>query len=66
MMKSIVTAAFLLVATTAVFAQASAPEAAASSTIRQKIAKKYKAAKAKHPPSAAVNPENNVDKKGGN
>ncbi len=65
-MKSIITAALLAVAATAVFAQASAPEAAASSTVRQKIAKKYKAAKAKHPPTSAVNPEGNVDKKGGN
>jgi ABC-type transporter MlaC component len=64
-MKSIITAALLAVAATAVFAQASAP-AAASSTVRQKIAKKYKAAKAKHPPASAVNPEASADKKGGN
>jgi hypothetical protein len=65
-MKSIVTAALLALAATATFAQASAPEAAASSTVRQKIAKKYRAAKAKHPASAAVNPEAAPDKKGGN
>ena len=65
-MKSIITAVLLAVAATAVLAQASVPETSASSTIRQKIAKKYKAAKAKHPASAAVNPENNADKKGGN
>jgi len=64
-MKSVITAALLAVAATAVFAQASAPGAAAS-TVRQKIAKKYRAAKAKHPPASAVNPETSVDKKGGN
>lgn len=65
-MKSFVAAAALAVVATTSFAQASAPEASASSTVRQKIAKKYKAAKAKHPPSAAVNPEATPDKKGGN
>ena len=65
-MKSITTAALLAIAATTALAQASAPEAGASSTVRQKIAKKYKAAKAKHPPASAVNPETNVDKKGGN
>lgn len=65
-MKSTLAAALLAVVATTSFAQASAPEAAASSTIRQKIAKKYKAAKAKHPASATVNPETTPDKKGGN
>lgn len=65
-MKSIVAATLLAVIATTTFAQASAPETAASSTIRQKIAKKYKAAKAKHPPASAVNPESMPDKKGGN
>ena len=65
-MKSFITASMLVLAATAAFAQASSPEAAASSTVRQKIAKKYHAAKAKHPASAAVNPETTPDKKGGN
>jgi len=65
-MKSIITAALLALAATVTFAQASAPEGAASATVKQKIVKKYKAAKAKHPASAATNPEATPDKKGGN
>jgi hypothetical protein len=47
------------------FAQASAPEGA-SAPAKHKLAQKYKAAKARHPPASATNPETAPDKKGGN
>jgi hypothetical protein len=53
-MKFFLVAAAIAVVATGSFAQASAPDAAASSTVHQKIAKKYRAAKAKHPPGRAT------------
>jgi hypothetical protein len=64
-MKSIFAAALLSVTAMAAFAQASAPADDAASAPKHKIAKKLKAYKAKHPASAASNPEASPDKKGG-
>ncbi len=65
-MKSIITAAVLVFVASATFAQASAPEAAASATKKQKVAKRYMTYKPTHPASAATNPETTPEKKGGN
>ena len=65
MVKSIIVVASLALASDALFAQASAPEGA-SAPAKHKLAQKYKAAKARHPPGSATNPETAPDKKGGN
>jgi hypothetical protein len=65
-MKSILAATLLSLAATATFAQAAAPANDAASGPKHKVSKKFKAYKAKHPASAATNPETSPDKKGGN
>lgn len=67
MVKSLIAVASLALASGALFAQASAPEgASAPAKPKHKLAQKYKAAKARHPPASATNPETAPDKKGGN
>ena len=64
MTKTLIVAALLSSFAAVSFAQASAPAAAASAPAKHMKAKKAK--KAKHPASAATNPETSPDKKGGN
>lgn len=64
MAKSVIVVACLALASGASFAQASAPEGA-SAPAKHKLAQKFKAAKARHPPTAASSPEASPDKKGG-
>lgn len=66
MVRSVFVVAFLACATGATFAQASPPEGASAPMKKHRLAQRYKAAKARHPPASAVNPENTPDKKGGN
>lgn len=65
MVKTIVIAACLAIASSASFSQASAPEGA-SAPSKHKIVQKYRAAKARHPPASTADPEKMPDKKGGN
>ena len=65
MIKSIVILAGLALVSGASFGQASAPEGA-SAPSKHKLVQKYRAAKARHPPASATNPETMPDKKGGN
>ncbi len=64
-MKSIIAATLLCLAASATFAQAASGADDAASGSKHKVAKKFKAYKAKHPASAATNPETSPDKKGG-
>lgn len=66
MVRSVIVVALLAFATGATFAQASSPEGASAPAKKHKLAQKYKAAKAHHPPASATNPEAMPDKKGGN
>ena len=67
MVKSVLIMACLAIASSASFAQASAPEgASAPAPSKHKIVNKYRAAKARHPPSSTADPEKMPDKKGGN
>jgi hypothetical protein len=67
MVKSIVIAACLAIASSASFSQASAPEgASAPAPSKHKIVNKYRAAKARHPAASTADPEKMPDKKGGN
>ncbi len=64
MVKFLIVAASLALASGAAFAQASASEGA-SAPSKHRLVQKYKAAKARHPPASATSPEGSPDKKGG-
>ena len=69
MLKSILVVASLAIASTATFAQPASPQGAsapAKPNMLVKMKQQMKAAKARHPPTSAVNPEATPDKKGGN
>ncbi len=65
MTKTLIVAALLSSFAAVSFAQASAPMAADAASAPAKHMKAKKAKKAKHPASAAMNPANSPDKKGG-
>ncbi len=64
-MKSMIAVTVLALAASASYGQAASGADDAASGSKHKIAKKFKAYKAKHPASAATNPETSPDKKGG-
>lgn len=66
MTKTLIVAALLTSFAAVTFAQATTPSADGASAPTKQVKGKVKVKKARHPASAAVNPETSPDKKGGN